>query len=181
MSRMLEIALSTTKDAEIARYLQLTKEESISPIIISAIEYYLLTDGYLNIGDVCINNPGETSSKKRLRIYVPNKTIVEPWVQEQLSKRRGILTLKIKSILRNSLRIVEKTEQENYRSYEECLQNVEQAEKRTKKYEMPAVVQTKAEPDIPPVYEYVKPEERSTKNNEKNTLMNKLMPQDIWD
>lgn len=129
MAKKLELNFSTSKDAEIVRFIQLNTDENTSPMMIAALEYYIKTGGFLKIGKVCIT-PSEPEKKVRKPIYVPVNSVVDGWAEEQKKARKGLLSSKVRYILKNSLEVVEKTEDEMTENYMELLIKVDKLGKK---------------------------------------------------
>lgn len=134
MSRRLDMAFSTKKDAEIVRYLQL-KEPNRSVIIVSAIEYYLQTGKNIIIGSVCTDKLSD-EAVQRVALRVPEESLTAQWVVEQLRKnQKGLLKTKISNILHKSISTIPKEETEYTRSYEDIVDEMERAENASKRIE----------------------------------------------
>ncbi len=184
MAKKLELTFSNRADAEIVRYLQLYRDTR--PVIIFALEYYIKTGEYLNIGTVCVKeviNADET--KVRHPIYVPQNSIVEEWSDRLKKQRKGLLSVKVRQILKNSLNVTEDPAAETVREYLDCLSDMDRV------YDMgvgnisPAVsVEPKATETIskPGFAVSQQPSEPPKATRKPNTnLISKLMPSEDWD
>ncbi len=134
MAKKLELNFSSSKDAEIVRFIQLNSEENTSPLMISALEYYIKTGNFLKIGKVCIK-PQLTEKKIRKPIYVPQNSVVEEWAEEQKKERKGLLTSKVRYILKNSLEVVANVKDESVSDPMELIIAVDRLSKKQTIYE----------------------------------------------
>lgn len=123
MSNYLEILLSTDKDPETVRFLELNKGQDISGLLVCALEYNIRTQDYLKIGRVCINNLEAPISGDKIRkaIYVPKNSVIWDWTKDLKAKKRGLMTIKIRRILKESLYITDKPGEEYTEDLEECI------------------------------------------------------------
>ncbi len=206
MAKKLELNFSSSKDAEIVRFIQLNADENTSPIFICALEYNIKTGKYLNIGKVCTNSL-RGSEKVRKPIYVPNNSVVEEWADCLKEERKGLLSSKVRYILKNSITLVNTEAEEKIEeyidllmavdrlrehSYENTLLNSEVEEPRTeeevKEETEPIAENTATEPHSkiysrPPNIDYsdledTEVEEKKTKNKGVG-LLDKMMPVDF--
>lgn len=139
MPKRLELTFSPQKDGEIVRYLQLNKDIDTSPMLICAIEYYLATGGeYMNIGTVCTKAITDTKTVRK-PIYVPMNSIVGPWADNLKVKKQGLLSVKVRQILKNSLIKTDNEAEEKTTEYEDCVLEVD------KVLESASITITKAE------------------------------------
>ena len=138
MAKKLELNFSSSKDAEIVRFIQLNENANTSPIFICALEYYIKTGNYLNIGKVCIKNVKE-SIKLRKPIYVPQNCIVEEWANEQKDARRGLLSTIVRHILKNSLEVVESESDEKIEDTTECMMKIQNLSRKPVEYSVKTI------------------------------------------
>ena len=125
MAKRLELTFSPVKDGEIVRFIQLNKDAETSPMFICAIEYHLATGEYMNIGTVCTKNLGNETKPIRKPIYVPMNSIVGPWADNMKAKKQGLLSIKVRQILKSSIRTTDSEEKETVLDYEKCVLEVD--------------------------------------------------------
>lgn len=181
MSRRLDIAFSTKKDAEIVRYLQL-KEPNRSVIIVSTIEYYLKTGSYIKIGDVCTDKI-KNESTQRMALRVPEDSLTGQWIEEQLAKNvKGLLKTKISNILRKSLSVISVGETEYTKPYEDVIDEMEKVEKASNHIDITAFNTNEspvriAEPvQTPTILQDNTPKKDMKPVKAPQSMMDKLMP-----
>lgn len=182
----LELIFSASKDAEIVRFLQLNTDEYSSPILICALEYYIKTEKFLKIGKVHIGNL--TDQKVRKPIYVPKNSIVSEWAEAQKKARKGLLSSKVRYILKNSIDTVESEKDEKIEDYMDLLMQVDKLQQKTVVIEKPSTVhyQEVTVPYEPPSLGYTQevvenPSEPVVQKSEKPKnrgigLLDKMMP-----
>ena len=120
MSNYLEILLTAEKDAELVRFLEMNKGSDVSALLVCALEYYIETGEYLTIGRVCLKTV-LPAGKIRKAIYVPRTSSVCKWAEELKAAKRGLMMIKIRKILKESLLVTEDTVEEFTEDPEVCI------------------------------------------------------------
>ena len=177
MSNYLEVIFSDGTDRAFLRFLEINAGKNVSNLLVCALEYHILTGQSLLIGTVC---PDALTTKGKVRkpIYIPQNSIIWDWAREQKRQKRGMMTVKIRRILKDSLELTADTASEGCADYTDCLLAIERAEKRdlnrTYKPEInpdtKAIISEKKEGSLK------KPDNRITSRSQSANLMDSLMP-----